>query len=119
MDLEILRKKISTFRTEKGLLTKVSDELAIEMLLAWEEWVGPARGFYRAIGVDFRKAARILGKAKKLKREGHIASDAFREIKVSGSSQQPCGAIEVTWEGGKIIRFSQVEHLVEFLKKSA
>lgn len=70
MEIEILKKKLSTFRSEKGKITKVSDELAVEILLAWEQWTGPASGFYSALGADYRKMAKILGKAKKLKREG-------------------------------------------------
>jgi hypothetical protein len=60
MDLEILKKKLNTYRTAKGRLTKVPDELAYEILLSWEQWTGPASGFYSAIGADFRKVAGIL-----------------------------------------------------------
>ncbi len=118
MELEILRKKLNTYRTAKGRLTKIPDELAYEMLLGWEQWTGPASGFYSAIGADFRKVAGILGRAKKLKREGHFPEEAFKEIKVSseGSSSESCPApITVRWERGRIIRFTQVNQLVDFL----
>ena len=123
MELEILKKKISTYRTEGGLLKNVSDELAMEILHAWENWTGPASGFYSAIAVDFRKMASILGRAKKLKREGHFPVEEFKEIKIESSggpgfSGAPCG-IELAWDQGKVIRFSQVEQLVDFLKKVA
>lgn len=123
MDLEILKKKISTYRSAGGKLTKVSDELTMEILQAWEVWTGPASGFYSAIGVDFRKMASILGRGKKLKREGHFPVEEFKEIKLEartsgGFSGPPCG-IELAWDQGKVIRFSQVEQLVDFLKKVA
>lgn len=122
MDLEVLKKRLSTYRTQKGRLTKVSDEVLIELLLAWEQWTGPASGFYSAIGVDFRKAASMLGRAKKLRREG-FPVDAFKEIKLeesnSVSTLGPCSGIELSWEGGKLIRFPQVDQLLEFLKKAA
>ena len=121
MDLEVLKKKISTFRSEKGVLKNVSDELLMEILHTWENWTGPASGFYSGIGVDHRKMASLMGKAKKLKREGRFPVEEFREIKVTegGQFSGPCEGIEVAWEKGKIIRFSQVEQLVEFLKKVA
>jgi len=119
MDLTVLKKKISTFRSEGGKLRKVSDELLMEILQGWETWSGPASGFYAAVGVDFRKMASLLGKAKKLKREGHFPVEEFKEIKVSESSVlfsgSPCG-IEIAWDNGKLIRFAQVDQLVDFLR---
>jgi hypothetical protein len=64
--------------------------------------------------------AGFLGRAKKLKREGHFDGGEFKEIHVEGSSPASSGCgIEVVWEAGKVIRFSQVEQLVDFLKKVA
>lgn len=120
MDLGVLKKKISTYRTEGGHLTKVSDELALEILSAWEQWTGAANGFYQAIGVNAKKMASVIGKAKKLKRSGHFASEEFKEITIAESSgfapHPPCAGIEIAWENGRLIRFSQVEQLVSFLK---
>ena len=45
MDLEVLNKKIGTFRGEGGRVRKVSDELLMEILSAWENYKGPAKGF--------------------------------------------------------------------------
>lgn len=122
MDLEILKKKISTYRTEGGYLKNVGNDVLMEILTSWETWTGPAKGFYSAIGVDQRKMAVIIGKAKKLKREGHFPTDDFKEIKIaegSSVSQGPCSGIEIVWDTGKLIRFQQVEQLVDFLKKVA
>ncbi len=119
MDLAILKKKISTYKTEGGYLKGVSDELLIEILLAWELWTGPVSGFYSGLGVDHRKMASLMGKAKKLKREGHFAVDAFKEVKVAYDEAPrvgvPCG-IELTWDNSKLIRFAEVSQLVDFLK---
>lgn len=122
MDLTVLKKKISTFRSEGGRLKNVSDELLMELLQAWESWTGPASGFYTAIGVTHRKMASLMGKAKKLKREGHFPVEEFKEIKIAEPSlfaNSPCQGIEMAWDNGKIIRFSQVDQLVDFLKKVA
>jgi len=121
MDLSILKKKMSTYRTEGGYIKNVSDELLMEVLQAWEAWSGPANGFYGAIGVNQKKMASIIGKAKKLKREGHFPVEEFKEIKVAEGPgvSGPCQGIEISWDNGKLIRFPGVDQLVEFLKKVA
>lgn len=127
MDFTILKKKISSYRTEKGSLTKVPDELAMEILGAWEQWTGPANGFYLAIGItNPKKLAGLIGHAKKLKREGFGVSE-FKEIQLEGQvpspsnviTLSPCNGAEIIWNDGKVIRFSQVDILLEFLKKAA
>lgn len=119
MDMEVLKKKISSFRSDKGRVRNVSDELLMEILSAWEQWTGPADGFYKALGVSRNGISSIIGKAKKLKREG-FPTDSFKEIKIDGSEAaplSPCQGIEIAWDGGKLIRFQQVDQLVDFLKK--
>jgi hypothetical protein len=121
LDLEVLKKKLSSFRSENGKITKVSDELAVEILLAWEQWTGPASGFYSGLGADHRKMASILGKAKKLKRDGMVPVAAFTEVKIVDSglnlSASNIGGVEMAWENGRLIRFSGVPQLIEFLIK--
>lgn len=123
MDMDILKKRLSSYRTPKGRLTRVPDELLVDILLAWEQWTGPGSGFYSALGADHRKMAGLIGRAKKLKREGFFPEEVFKEIKISeagGSpSSGPCQGIEIAWDNGKVIRFNQVDLLVEFLKKVA
>src|SRR3989338_6073430 len=120
MDLEILKKKVSSYRSDSGRVRKVSDELLLELLDAWEQWTGPAKGFYTALGVSAKGISSIIGKAKKLKREGFPAAD-FKEIKVAdgvvAGGLSPCSGIEVAWDNGKLIRFTEVDQLVDFLKK--
>ena len=126
MDLEILKKKISTYKTDSGRVRNVSDELLMEILLAWEHWTGAADGFYKSLGVSRNGISSIIGKAKKLRREGHFPASDFKEIKVEESPSNlvslisgPCSGVEILWDGGKLIRFQQVEQLVDFLKKVA
>lgn len=120
MDLSILRKKISTFKTEGGYLKNVSDELLGELLNAWENWTGPSAAFYSGIGVDYRKIASLIGRAKKLKREGLFPDSDFKEISVQlpmiGNFSGNHG-IEIVWDDGRIIRFSSTELLLDFLGK--
>lgn len=123
MELEILKKKISTFRGEGGRVRITDDSLLMEILAAWEQWTGAASGFYGAIGVSQKGISSIIGKAKKLRREGHFPVEDFKEIKLEGSEGPtgtgPCVGIELGLTDGKIIRFPQVDQLIEFLKKAA
>jgi len=124
MDLSVLSKKISSYRTSSGKITNLPNELLAEILHAWEQWSGPAQGFYKTIGVDYRKFGSIMGKAKQLKREGAFDGLNFTEITLNEESGQvielpPCAGVELVWEGGRIIRFNKVELLVDFLKKAA
>ncbi len=125
MDLEVLKKKVSTYKGDGGRVSITSDELLIEILLAWEQWTGPASGFYKALGVSQKGIASIIGRAKKLRREG-FPVDSFKEIKIEESPSNmtslisgPCQGVEVLWDNGKLIRFAQVEQLVDFLKRVA
>lgn len=68
--------------------------------------------------------AKLMGKAKKLKREGRFPESEFKEIKINSESGQiiesaACSGVEIVWDNGKPIRFSQVDLLVDFLKKAA
>ena len=117
MDLSMLKKKLSTYRTSGGRLMRVPDELAFEILLAWEKWSGPGSGFYSALGVDHRKMASVLGRAKKLKREGIMSEPAggFKEVKIA--SPRKGSFIEIRLSGSRVIRFSNVEQVIEFLDR--
>lgn len=121
MDLEVLKKKLSTYRNARGQVRGVNDELLMEVLAAWEQWTGATGGFCTAIGVSRPGISSIIGKAKKLRREG-FPTDQFREVKVvgaSGGEAPPCSGIEVVWEGARVIRFLDVDNLIDFLKKVA
>lgn len=121
MELEVLKKKLSTYRGEGGRIRGVSDELLLEILSAWENWNGTSKAFYRSLGSSKTGMASMIGKAKRLKREGHTLP--FEEIKVEGISDTPSPSaiacdIEVQ-DKNKIIRFRKVDLLIEYLKKAA
>lgn len=121
MELEVLKKKLSAFRGNGGRIRNVSDELLLEVLAAWELFPGTAKDFYKGIGSSEKGIASILGKAKRLKREGAVLP--FSEVKIEGIndstniSNLTCD-IEVQ-ESNKIIRFRRVDLLIEYLKKVA
>lgn len=121
MDIEVLKKKISTFRGEGGKVRITDDQLYMEILSAWEEWKGSSKEFFKSIGVSKTGLAGIIGKAKRMRREGHFPVEPFKEVKVQESALPSggCQGIEMAWDGGKLIRFSEVDQLVDFLKKVA
>ena len=124
MDLTVLSKKISSYRTPKGQIRNLPNELLAEILHAWEQWSGAPSAFYKVLGVDFRKMGSLMGKAKQLKRDGAFDGLNFTEV-VLESSDAPalpfvggCG-IELIWDNNKVIRFGTPDLLMEFLKKVA
>lgn len=120
MDNTVLKKKLSTFRSKEGYFVGVTPEVLYELLRAWETWTGSLKEFYQSIGVSHRQAAGLLGKAKKMKREGSFPAEEFKEVQLAGVvSYAPCAGIELSWSEGKVIRFPQVDQLLEFLKKAA
>jgi len=123
MDLTVLSKKISSYRTPKGRITNLPDELLGEILHAWEQWTGAPANFYKALGADHRKMGSLMGRAKKLKRDGVFDGLEFTEVEIEESSIIPmtsnCNGAEILWDNGKIIRFNDVNLLIDFLKKAA
>jgi hypothetical protein len=124
MELEILKKKVSSYRTDGGHVRNVSDELLLEILGAWEQWTASGRDFARALGMNRNAIPKLIGKAKRLKREGFPSDGGFKEIQVESpggvsGGGTPCVGIELGLPDGKVIRFPQVDSLLEFLKKAA
>jgi len=95
----------------------------MEVLSAWEQWKGPAADFYKVLGSSYKGMGAMIGKAKKLRRDGHFPLEEFKEIKieqVSGTGDSVGGLckIELVWDGKQVIRFALVDELVDFLKKT-
>lgn len=125
MDNITLKKKLSSYVSEKGYVRGVTDDVLYEILMAWEQWTGSGKEFFRSLGLTAAQMGPLLGKAKKLKRDGHFGTAEFRQVKIEGQSDgpaivtDPCRGVEVVWSNGRIIRFAEVDMLVDFLKKSA
>lgn len=127
MDHVTLKKKLSSYVSEGGYLRNVSEEVLYEVLVAWENWTGSAKEFYRALGFSQKKMACLIGKAKKLKRDGHFGEADFKAVVVDGAApaegsaggDRGCAVAEVVCSDGRRIRFSHVDGLIDFLKRSA
>jgi len=126
MDMDVLKKKISTFRGDGGKVRITDDQLYMEILQSWEQWKGSSKDFFRTLGVSKSGMAAIIGKAKRMRREGVFPAESFKEVQVQESPSNlvsliggPCMGVELMWDNGKLIRFQQVEQLIDFLKKVA
>ena len=126
MEHSTLKKKLSTYVSDSGRLRNVSEELLCEILNAWEEWSGTAKDFYKSIGFTQRQMAKLIGKAKKLKREGHFGNEYFKEVHVEGFEEVSLtegqkfsySMIELDRGNSGIIRFPHVSQLLEFIEKA-
>ncbi len=123
MDNSVLRKRLSTFKAGKsGVLRQVADDVVLDVLRAWENWPGTSADLYRDLGLSKMQMVIMIKKGKSLVKKGMIPAEDFKEIKISdqgSGSTSPCSGIEVSWDNGKVIRFQQVEQLIDFLKKVA
>jgi hypothetical protein len=111
--------------SEKGYVKGITDDVLYEILVAWEQWTGSSKDFYRSLGLSAAQISPMLGRAKKLKREGRFGEGEFKQVVIDPAmidavpTSGPCIGAEITWTGGRVIRFAGVDMLVEFLKKSA
>lgn len=124
MDHAVLKKKLNTFKSAKGKLSRISDDVVIDVLRAWENWPKSTAELNRELGLTRMQMVTIIQKAKRLVKMGVVPESDFKEVKIAGAGSEsssgcgPCG-IELDWEQGKVIRFAGVELLVDFLKKVA
>jgi hypothetical protein len=117
----ILKKRLNICRTSKGNLSKIPDDLIIDIIRAWERWPSTAKSFYCNIGIKKQQLANIIKKGKRLFKESKEKLGPFIpvEVKQPEASDNNKVPIILTWDKKRSIRFYQVNHLVEFLKQAA
>jgi len=122
-NIAVLKKRLNTFKSEKGVIRNVSNDVVMDVLRAWENWPGSAAELYRDLGLSKMQMVVMIQKAKRLVKSGAVVEGEFKEIAVNAApgilGAAPCSGIELSWEQGKVIRFPQVEQLIDFLKKVA
>ena len=50
MDNITLKKKLSSYISDKGYLKNVPEDILYEILIAWENWTGSSKEFYASLG---------------------------------------------------------------------
>lgn len=121
MENSVIRKRLNTFKSSKGTLTRVSDDVVMEVLRGWESWTGTAAEYYREIGISKQQLWVLIKKGKNLIKSGKVMESEFKEIGVPMAVTAGFDGIgmELKLDGNCAIRFGQVDQLVEFLKKKA
>lgn len=123
METAIIKKRLNTFKSSKGMLRDVSSDVVMEVLRGWEGWTGKTADFYREIGLSKMQMVTMIQKAKKLVKSGTVMEGEFKEIAnpvlaAEMSAGSGVGGMELRLDANRMLRFWQVDHLVEFLKKS-
>lgn len=121
METAIIKKRLNTFKSAKGTLRDVSNEVVMEVLRGWEGWTGKTSDYYREIGLSKMQMVTMIQKGKKLVKSGAVTESEFKEISLPMIGQDTLStgaAMELKLDVNRAIRFSQVDHLVEFLKKT-
>jgi len=120
MEFAVLKKKLTSFRSKEGKLKKVPGELLVAVLRTWEAYTGPMSEFSREIGLRQSQLGPLIHRARLYAKSSVQGAEDFTEIRVLEETP-PAGEsmIELSWEGGKVIRFRRTDELVDFLKKVA
>jgi len=128
MDLMILKKKLDGFRAANGSIRDVSGEVLWELRQAWENFTGPIEAFRSEIGIQTGTLRNLLSSAKKLNHAMASAGSVGLSSEPEGEGppatgtthQSAQGKLELVYDGGeKVIRFPDVDTLIDFLKKAA
>lgn len=119
METAVIKKRLRTFMSPKGSLANVSNEVALEVLRGWESWTGPGIEYAREIGITKSQLGTMIQKGKRLIKKGVVTESEFKELSTGTVPMGPgsAGAIEIRLENGRVVCFSQVEMLIEFMRK--
>ncbi len=124
MEQMVLRKRLSTFKSAKGRFGRVSDELLLDILRAWEHWQGSKREFYEGLGVSKMQIGFLIREGKKAAKRHVSGTHGFQQIDIleptpATVSSPGTYTVELCWDGNKTARFRTVDQLLEFIKKAA
>lgn len=123
VETAVIKKRLSTFKSAKGTLRNVSNDVVMEVLRGWESWSGNSAQFYREIGLSKMQLATMIQKAKRLVKSGAVTEGEFKEISLPMGGGPAMGfdgvGMELRLEGNRAIWFTQVDQLVDFLKKTS
>ena len=130
MDMSILKKKIDGYRDSAGSIKNVPAELLLELRQTWEHYIGSPDQFRSELGIRAGTLRNLLIASKKL---NHVLSSAGAVglavgsddgggIAVSHSEGNATSnnSLELTFDNGsKVIRFPNVDLLIDFMRKIA
>ena len=127
MDLVILKKKIDGYRDSGGSIKNVAPDLLLELRQTWEQYTGSAEQFRSELGIRIGTLRNLLIESKKLNHV--IASAGAVAIAVEGNAPEQLqseenggsgNTLELVFDhGSKVIRFPNVDTLIDFMRRSA
>ena len=125
MDLLILKKKLDGFRGSNGSIRDVSPEVLWELRQSWENFTGPIDEFRSQIGIQVGTLRNLLASAKKLNHamaSAHsmaVQQQSESAPEMASGAPAPSGALELVYDRGeRVIRFPNVDTLIDFLKRA-
>lgn len=123
MEFEVMRKKLDAFKTPGGSYKNIKGELLVELLRVWEEHTGPSTELARQLGMKPNQLNRQIREARKAAARSDVIDPAFQALQIpeslEGGSAGTGTVIEMSWGGDKVVKFPNVDCLVEFLRKAA
>lgn len=125
MDLTILKRKIDGFRAANGTIKNISPEVLWELRQAWESFPGPIEHFRSELGMKVGTLRNLLVESKKLNHVfanggGVELSQLEDEVVGEQPITKPGKVLELVFDGGqKVIRFPDVDTLVDFLSRAS
>jgi len=121
MDFEILRKKLEAYKTPGGSYKNIKSELLVELLRVWEEHKGPSTALARQLGMKRGQLARQIREARKAAALGEAVDPAFDALQVQSPTEDVSNRSDIvlSWGGDKVVKFPNVDLLVDFLRKAA
>lgn len=126
MDLIILKKKLDGFRSSSGSIRDVSPEVLWELRQAWENFTGSIEEFRSQLGIHTGTLRNLLSSAKKLNHAMASAGSIELNEQAGGEALEEAPAqssprnLELVYDKGeKVIRFPDVDTLINFLKRTA
>jgi hypothetical protein len=121
MDFDTLRKKLDAYKTPGGSYKNIKSELLVELLRIWEEHSGPSTALAKQLGMKSGQLARQIREARKAAARGESIDPAFEALQVQSSAERDTAGVEIvlSWGGDKLVKFQNVDLLVDFLRKAA
>jgi hypothetical protein len=119
MENGVIKKRLNRYKSDGGRLSKVDDEVVLDVLRAWENWQGSTADLYRELGLSKMQLVIMIKKGKKLVKKGALSvGGAFKEISISGPAGGTAAGygIELSLKRGQLVRFKEVSQLLEFFR---
>src|SRR4051794_15045244 len=123
MELIILKKKLDGFRATNGMIRDVSPEVLWELRQVWETFTGPIEQFRSELGMKVGTLRKLLTESKKLNHTlasagalGLSSPESEKIQETRSSAGATSNHLELVYDqGNKVIRFPDVDSLIDFL----